>query len=43
MFLSKFYILSAHRGKGLGRRAMAFIEKLAIIIGEGCQWLFADP
>jgi len=30
LFLSKFYILSAHRGKGLGRRAMAFIEKLAI-------------
>lgn len=30
LFLSKFYMLSAERGKGLGRRAMAFVEKLAI-------------
>ena len=30
LFLSKFYILSVHRGKGLGRRAMDYLVKLAI-------------
>jgi diamine N-acetyltransferase len=30
LFLSKFYILAAQRGKGLGRKAITFIEKLAI-------------
>ena len=30
LLLSKFYIRSTERGKGLGRRAMIFIESLAI-------------
>ena len=30
LLLSKFYIRSTERGKGLGRRAMIFIERLAI-------------
>lgn len=30
LFLSKLYIVSAERGKGHGRKAIAFLEKLAI-------------
>ncbi len=30
LFLSKLYIISAERGKGHGRKAIAFLEKLAI-------------
>jgi len=30
LFLSKLYIISAERGKGHGRKAVAFLEKLAI-------------
>ena len=30
LFLSKFYILSGHRGQGYGREAMEFIEKAAM-------------
>ncbi len=29
LFLSKFYILAEHRGRGYGRKALAFIEDLA--------------
>jgi GNAT superfamily N-acetyltransferase len=29
LFLSKFYVLASERGKGYGKRAMAFIEQLA--------------
>ena len=30
LFLSKFYLKSSHRGKGLGRKMFEFIEKLAL-------------
>ncbi len=30
LFLSKLYITSAERGKGVGRKAIAFLEKLAV-------------
>lgn len=30
LFLSKLYIVSSERGKGYGRKAIAFLEKLAI-------------
>ena len=30
LFLSKFYITLAERGKGYGRKALAFLERLAI-------------
>jgi ribosomal protein S18 acetylase RimI-like enzyme len=35
LFLSKFYITSAERGKGYGRKAVDFLEKLAIEKGLG--------
>ena len=35
LFLSKFYIASAERGKGHGRKAVEFLEKLAIEKGLG--------
>lgn len=35
LLLSKFYIVSADRGKGLGRRALNYIEQLAIESGAG--------
>lgn len=33
LLLSKFYIVSAERGKGLGRKALRFIEQLVIQSG----------
>ncbi|MBN2842026.1 MAG: GNAT family N-acetyltransferase [Sedimentisphaerales bacterium] len=39
MFLSKFYVKRSCRGKGLGRQAFAFIEKLATDNGLGLIWL----
>ena len=35
LLLSKFYITSKERGRGLGRSALGFIEKLAIEKGAG--------
>lgn len=35
LFLSKLYIVSAERGKGYGRKAVAFLEKLALEKGAG--------
>jgi len=29
LFLSKFYIRAAHRGRGIGRQALDFVERLA--------------
>lgn len=35
LLLSKFYIVSADRGKGLGRKALNYIEQLVIESGAG--------
>lgn len=35
LFLSKLYITSAQRGKGYGRKTVAFLEKMAIEKGLG--------
>jgi GNAT superfamily N-acetyltransferase len=35
LLLSKFYIVSADRGKGLGRKALNYIERLVIESGAG--------
>ena len=35
LFLSKLYLLSSERGKGYGRRAISFLEKLAVEKGVG--------
>lgn len=39
MLLSKFYISSAFRGRGLGRVALAFVEELCLKANLGILWL----
>jgi diamine N-acetyltransferase len=36
LFLSKLYLVASERGKGYGREAIAFLEKLAVEKGAGC-------
>ena len=39
LFLSKFYILKSHRGKGVGRMGFDFLFNEAVNLGAQSVWL----